>query len=72
MLIIYLLCRTLYHTAGTLSMGKVVDTSMLVKGLDRLRVVDATVIPVPLAGHLQNCVYAMAEQAADIILNDSA
>jgi choline dehydrogenase-like flavoprotein len=52
-------------------MGKVVDTSMRVKGMDRLRVVDASVIPVPLAGHLQNCVYAMAEQTADIISNDS-
>ncbi|KAF3385781.1 Pyranose dehydrogenase 3 [Talaromyces pinophilus] len=62
---------TMFHTAGTLSMGKVVDTSMRVNGVDRLRVVDASVIPVPLAGHLQNCVYAMAEQAADIILNDT-
>jgi choline dehydrogenase-like flavoprotein len=59
----------MYHTSGTLSMGKVVDTSMRVKGVERLRVVDASVVPVPLAGHLQNCIYAMAEQAADIILS---
>jgi choline dehydrogenase-like flavoprotein len=71
MLIISLPGRTMFHTAGTLSMGKVVDTFMRVNGVDRLRVVDASVIPVPLAGHLQNCVYAMAEQAADIILNDT-
>jgi choline dehydrogenase-like flavoprotein len=50
-------------------MDKVVDTDMRVKVVERLRVVDASVIPVSLAGNLQNCIYAMAEQAADIILN---
>ncbi|CRG90400.1 Choline dehydrogenase [Talaromyces islandicus] len=60
---------SMYYPAGTLSMGEVVDTDMRVKGVEGLHVVDASVIPVPLAGHLQNCIYAMAEQAADIILN---
>lgn len=49
-------------------MGKVVDSELRVKGVDRLRVVDASVIPVPIAGHIQNCVYALAEQAVDMIL----
>jgi choline dehydrogenase-like flavoprotein len=52
-------------------MGKVVDCDMRVKGIKKLRVVDASVIPTPLACHIQYCVYALAEQAVDIILATS-
>lgn len=52
-------------------MSKVVDSELCVKGVDKLRVVDASVIPVPIAGHIHNCVYALAEQAADMILASS-
>jgi choline dehydrogenase-like flavoprotein len=58
---------TLYHAAGTAAMGKVVDTELRVYGVTGLRVVDASVLPVPLASHYQACVYALAEQAADMI-----
>jgi choline dehydrogenase-like flavoprotein len=49
-------------------MGKVVDSSCEVFGMEGLRVVDASVTPVPLAAHYQVPVFALAEQAVDIIL----
>ncbi|KAK5052585.1 hypothetical protein LTR84_002450 [Exophiala bonariae] len=56
-----------YHSTGTTSMGLVVDGNLVVKGTENLRVVDAGVIPTTIAAHIQHAVYALAEQAADII-----
>lgn len=61
--------RSFYQCAGTAAMGKVVDTTLKVKGIKRLRVVDASILPLPLAGHYQYPVYAIAELAADLILD---
>ncbi|KAL4731918.1 hypothetical protein ACLX1H_000914 [Fusarium chlamydosporum] len=58
---------TSWHPTGTCSMGKVVDTEFRVKGIEGLRVVDASVIPVPLSAHIQAPLYALSEQAAAII-----
>ncbi|KAL8640009.1 MAG: hypothetical protein Q9228_003032 [Teloschistes exilis] len=59
-----------YHHAGSCSMGTVVDSSCKVYGLQGLGVVDASIIPVPLAAHYQAPIFTLAEQAADIIITD--
>ncbi|CEL61295.1 Choline dehydrogenase OS=Chromohalobacter salexigens (strain DSM 3043 / ATCC BAA-138 / NCIMB 13768) GN=betA PE=1 SV=1 [Rhizoctonia solani AG-1 IB] len=68
--------RTLHHPIGTAAMapkslGGVVDDKLKVYGTSNLRVVDASVIPMHLAAHLQRTIYGIAEKAADIIKNDS-
>lgn len=59
--------RSAWHPHGTAAMGDVVDSSLKVNGVDGLYVVDASVIPVPITAHIQLAIYALAEQAADII-----
>ena len=49
-------------------MGKVVDSDLCVYGVQGLRVVDTSVMPLPIAAHYQACTYALAEQAVDIIV----
>lgn len=61
--------RTFFHAGGTASMGTVVDTELRVKGVEGLRVVDASVLPVSIAGHYQVVTYAVAARAAELIAN---
>jgi choline dehydrogenase len=48
-------------------MGKVVDTELRMKGVQALRIVDASVFPFSLGTHIQAALYALAEQAAVMI-----
>lgn len=57
-----------HHSGGTAAMGAVVDAEGRVIGVDGLRVADASVIPVPLGGHPQATLYAMAEQVAAMVV----
>jgi choline dehydrogenase-like flavoprotein len=59
---------TVHHPCGTCRMGDVVDTSLRVKGIDALRVADASVIPTVIAGNSNIPANAVAERAADLIL----
>jgi choline dehydrogenase len=69
---------TMYHPAGTCAMGgdsvlaaskltSVVDPELRVRGVDRLRVVDASVMPAVPRGNTNAPVIAIAERAADLI-----
>ncbi|PYH91808.1 hypothetical protein BO71DRAFT_331382, partial [Aspergillus ellipticus CBS 707.79] len=48
---------TFCHPAGSVAMGKAVDTILRAKGVDGLRVVDASVLPLSVRGHYQAVVY---------------
>ncbi|KAI4859734.1 putative GMC oxidoreductase [Hypoxylon rubiginosum] len=61
-----------FHGCGTCAMGTVVDTDLRVKGVQNLRVVDASVLPISIGAHIQAAVYALAEQSATIISQDKA
>jgi 4-pyridoxate dehydrogenase len=62
---------TAHHPAATCPMGigpqAVLDASMHVNGVERLRVVDASAMPDLVSGHLNAAVLMMAEKAADMI-----
>ena len=53
-------------------MGTVVDAELRLIGVKGLRVVDASVIPTPISSPLQTCVYALGEQAVDLILSSKS
>ena len=63
--------QTLYHPVGTCRMGdeptSVVDRDLKVRGVDGLRVVDASVMPTCRAATRTRPVIALAERAADLI-----
>ncbi|KAE8338744.1 hypothetical protein BDV24DRAFT_153350 [Aspergillus arachidicola] len=66
---------SMWHFAGTCSMlprekDGVVDSNLKVYGIEGLRVVDASAIPLISTANLQATVYAFAERAADLIKQD--
>jgi choline dehydrogenase len=63
--------ETVFHPTSTCSMGKVVDEQLRVKGVDNLRVIDASVMPAVPSGNINAAVIAVAEKAADLIKNSS-
>jgi len=63
---------TVHHPCGTCRIGDVVDPLLRVKGIDGLRVVDASVIPTVIAGNSNIPVNAVAERAADLIRGRAA
>jgi choline dehydrogenase-like flavoprotein len=59
--------HSIYHPAGTCAMGSVVDAELRVRGIDGLRVADASVMPTLVRGNPNAAVIAIAEKAADLV-----
>ena len=60
-----------YHAIGTCAMGPsdddVVDAQLRVRGVDGLRVMDASVLPVMVSGNLNGPVMVMAARLAQLM-----
>jgi choline dehydrogenase len=58
---------TVFHPTSTCSMGAVVTEKLKVKGVEGLRVIDASVMPAVPSGNINAAVIALAEKGADLV-----
>jgi choline dehydrogenase len=64
---------TIFHPVGTCRMGRandssaVVDTDFRVRGIERLRVIDASIMPTITSGNTNAPTIMIAERASEIV-----
>ncbi|MCC6775201.1 MAG: GMC family oxidoreductase N-terminal domain-containing protein [Hyphomicrobiales bacterium] len=66
---------TAHHPCGTCAMGigpdSVTDPELRVRGIEGLRVVDASVMPDLVSAHINACVLMIAERASDLVRGET-
>jgi len=64
-----------FHPTSTCRMGSdpdaVVDARLRVRGIDRLRIVDGSIMPALVSGNTNAAIVMIGEKGADLILEDA-